>query len=58
MPKVELSHPYGDHQVGDRIDVSDAEAKRLIRAGYARPATKPEAKRLGVDPATAATADK
>lgn len=40
---------------GDRIEVDAAEAKRLIRAGTARPATVTAAKSVGADPDTAAT---
>lgn len=33
--EVELSHPYGDHAIGDRVELEVAEAKKLVRAGVA-----------------------
>lgn len=37
MKKVEISysHPYEDHEVGDKDTVDALEAKRLVRAGMA-----------------------
>lgn len=40
---------------GDKIDVSAAEAKRLIAGGVAVPATVNDAKAAGADPDSAAT---
>lgn len=56
--EVVLAHPWNGHAVNDRVSVTDQEALDLIRAGYAVPATKPNATKLGVDPETAKTAKK
>jgi hypothetical protein len=53
--EVQYSHDYEGHKAGERVTVDRDEAKRLIKAGYAVPATVPAAKELRVDPETAAT---
>lgn len=58
MADVQLAHPYDGNEPGDRITVDEETARRLLTAGYAVPATKPEAEKLGVDPEQAATAKK
>lgn len=55
---VQFSHPWQNHNVGDRVSLDANTARRLVQAGYAVPATKAEAENIGVDPATAATARK
>lgn len=55
---IAFSHPWRDHEVHDRVSVHPDEARRLIGAGIAVPATKPEAKKVGADPDTAASAKK
>jgi hypothetical protein len=58
MPEVQIRHDIDGHKVGDRVEVDAAEAKRLIKAGYAVAATVPAAKELRVDPESAATKNK
>jgi hypothetical protein len=53
---VTLSVPRKGRKVGDRLDVSPAEARRLVDGGIAKISTKPDARKAGVDPETAATA--
>lgn len=52
---VELAHPTDGKAPGERIEVSPARAKLLVRSGRAKAATVADAKQLGDDPATAAT---
>jgi hypothetical protein len=52
---VTLAHPHAGKAPGEKLDLPPAEAKLLIRQGKAVPATVPEAKKLGEDPATAAS---
>lgn len=40
---VTLSHPHGDSDVGDRVDLERGEAKRLVAAGVALYSTKADA---------------
>lgn len=54
--KLVLSAHHDGQKPGDTVEVDAVEAKRLISAGVAVPATKPAAKSIGVDPDTAATA--
>ena len=51
MEKVEiiLSHPYGDHAVGDRLELETDEARRLVHGGIGRYATKSDAREAGAD---------
>lgn len=57
MSKVELtlSHPHGKKSPGDKVTVSEDEARSLIRAGVAVPSTVTAAKAVDADPADAAT---
>jgi hypothetical protein len=50
------SEEFGSHKAGDRVEVDDRAARRLIQAGEAVPATKPAAVQIGANPETAATA--
>ena len=54
--KITLSAHHQGSKPGDSLEVSSADAKRLIGAGVAVPATKPAARSVGADPDTAATA--
>lgn len=54
--KLTLSAHHQGQKPGDPLEVDTVEAKRLIGAGVAVPATKPAAKAVGVDPDTAASA--
>lgn len=54
--KLTYSAHNDGRKPGDQVEVDAAEARRLIRAGVAVPATKPDAKQIGADPNTAATA--
>ena len=54
--KLTLSAHHKGAKPGDSLEADPAEAKRLIRAGVAIPATKPAAKAVGVNPDTAASA--
>jgi hypothetical protein len=54
--KITLAAHHAGKLPGDSIEVDGREAKRLVGAGIAVPATKPAAKALGVDPESAATA--
>jgi predicted site-specific integrase-resolvase len=58
--EVVYSHdlPEREKKANDRETVDGATAKRLIKAGYVRVATKPAAKVIGVDPETAASVKK
>lgn len=49
-PEIVYSHPVGGHETGDREAVSVGEGRRLVHAGMARPATKSDGDKLGVDP--------
>lgn len=40
--KVTLAWPHGDHEPGATVDLPDAEAKTLLRDGFARPADTPQ----------------
>lgn len=53
--KVQLAAHHQGHKPGDELELEPVEARRLIAAGVAVPATVPEAKRAGVDPDQAAT---
>ena len=53
--KLTLSAHHQGKKPGDSIEVEAAEAKRLINAGTATPATVSAAKAVGADPDTAAT---
>jgi len=57
MPKVELtlSHPHNGKSPGDKVRVSEDEARSLIRAGVAVPSTASDARAVDTDPAEAAT---
>lgn len=52
---VEFAHPHDGHNVDARVEYPAAEAKQLIRAGIARPATVPDATVVNVDPDLAST---
>lgn len=54
--KVTLLYAHAGHRAGSSIDVDAFEGQRLVTAGVAQPATKPDAKAAGLDPDTAATA--
>ena len=54
--KLKLSAHHKGGKPGDSLEVDTREAKRLIGAGVAVPATKPAARSVGADPETAATA--
>lgn len=40
--KVTLAWPHGDHEPGATVDLPDAEAKTLLRDGFARLADTPQ----------------
>lgn len=52
---VKLSHAYGDKEPGDTVEVEPVEAKALVRNGIGRYAKVADAKKVGADPADAAT---
>jgi hypothetical protein len=52
---VTITFPWQGHEVGERVTVEPAVAKRLVRAGAARYATKKDAIAAGGDPDEAAT---
>lgn len=54
--KIQFSAHQGGHNPGDTAEVDAREARKLIGAGVAVPATKPAAKAAGVPVETAATA--
>lgn len=54
--KLTLSAHHAGQKPGATLEVEPLEAKRLIAAGVAVPATKPAAKAVGADPDTAASA--
>ncbi len=61
MPEVIFNYDhespqFGAHKAGDRVEMDERSARRLIRAGEVQAATKPAAAQIGVDPETAATA--
>ena len=56
--EIVFSHPWREYEVHDRASFDTDEARRLIDAGIAVPASKPEAKKVGADPDTAATSAK
>jgi hypothetical protein len=53
---ITISFPWQGHEVGERVTVSAIQAKRLVRAGVGRYATKKDAKAAGDEPAQATTA--
>jgi hypothetical protein len=53
--KLKLSAHHQGRKPGESIELDTVEAKRLIRAGVAAPATVTAAKAAGADPDTAAT---
>lgn len=53
--KLTLSAHYQGQSPGESIEVSAADAKRLISGGIAQPANVTAAKAVGADPDTAAT---
>ena len=55
---VELAHHWQDHLPGDKVDVSEEQARLLVSAGVARPATVSDAKAAAVDPDEAASKKK
>jgi len=60
---VILSHPWKDpkgkwHEVGERLSLTDAEARHITTSGRGLPATKNDAKSAGVDPESAASVKK
>jgi hypothetical protein len=57
MPKVDLtlSHPHKNKNPGDKVSVSEDEARSLIRGGIAVPSTVSAARAVDADPADAAT---
>lgn len=44
--EVILAHPYEKGQPGDRVSLDGDTARRLVRAGYARYATKTAEKQV------------
>jgi hypothetical protein len=57
MVKVKLLYSTRYGEVGETVSLDEREAQTLVNAGAARPATKPDAGKLGVDPATAVTSE-
>lgn len=53
--KITLSAHYQGNVPGDSVEVSAADARRLIDGGIARPSTVTAAKAVGADPDTAAS---
>ncbi len=53
---VKFAHPHGQYAVGDTAELDEDEGLRVLNSGHAVVATKPEAKKLGMDPSKAATA--
>lgn len=56
--KVRLLIGAREGKAGDDVEVSAARARQMFRGSVAQPATKPAAKKAGVAPETAATAQK
>lgn len=54
--KVRLMIGAREGAAGDVVKVSPERAKQLVDGGVAQPATKPAARKAGVDPDTAVTA--
>lgn len=57
MSKVDLtlSHPHNGKNPGDKVSVSEDEARSLIRGGIAVPSTVTAARVTNTDPAEAAS---
>jgi hypothetical protein len=53
--KVRLSHPRDGKRPGDTVEVSEVEARQLIRGGFATPARVTDARKVGAPAATAAS---
>lgn len=53
--KVQLSAHYDGKKPGDKVEVDQATAKRLVNGGVAQYATVPDAKKAGAEPEAAAT---
>jgi hypothetical protein len=47
---IELSHPWREFAVGDRLKLERDDAAKLVWAGAAKYATKADAKKAGADP--------
>lgn len=53
--EITISYPWNGHEVGDRVKVDAAEAKRLVRAGVGLYATVKDANAAGGDTDQTAT---